>query len=66
MASTPEPANEAELLDRLLEPMLEETGRIIDEGIVLRASDIDVIWVHGYGWPAWRGGPAWYRDHRPA
>lgn len=66
MASTPEPASEAELLDRLLEPMLEETGRIIDEGIVLRASDIDVIWVHGYGWPAWRGGPAWYRDHRPA
>ncbi|MDP3342426.1 3-hydroxyacyl-CoA dehydrogenase NAD-binding domain-containing protein [Frigidibacter sp.] len=52
------------LLQRLLDPMLEETGKIIAEGIVQRPSDIDVIWVHGYGWPAWRGGPAWYRDHR--
>ncbi|AMY70328.1 3-hydroxyacyl-CoA dehydrogenase NAD-binding domain-containing protein [Frigidibacter mobilis] len=52
------------LLQRLLDPMLEETGKIIAEGIVQRPSDIDVIWVHGYGWPAWRGGPSWYRDHR--
>lgn len=52
------------LLQRLLDPMLEETGTIIAEGIVQRPSDIDVIWVNGFGWPAWRGGPAWYRDHR--
>lgn len=55
--------NQAEILDRLLAPMLEEAGAIIDEGVVLRPSDIDVIWVHGYGWPAWRGGPVWWRDH---
>ncbi|MCR5942761.1 3-hydroxyacyl-CoA dehydrogenase [Ochrobactrum sp. XJ1] len=54
------------LLERLLTPMLEEVGRIIDEKIVVRPSDIDVIWVHGYGWPAWRGGPSYYRDHRSA
>lgn len=56
--------SEAEILARLLGPMLEETGKIIDEGIVLRPSDIDVIWVHGFGWPAWRGGPAYYRDQQ--
>ena len=32
------------------------------EGIAARASDIDVIWMNGYGWPAWRGGPMYYAD----
>ncbi|WP_173934759.1 3-hydroxyacyl-CoA dehydrogenase NAD-binding domain-containing protein [Chelativorans sp. Marseille-P2723] len=64
MTGTREAASDEWLLEQLLAPMFEEIGRIIDEGIVLRASDIDVIWVHGYGWPAWRGGPAWYREHR--
>lgn len=62
-ADTP-PLSEPALLERLLEPMLAETVGIIEEGIVLRPSDIDVIWVHGYGWPRWRGGPAWWREHR--
>lgn len=50
----------AEILDALLTPMLTEVDAILSEGIALRRSDIDVVWVHGYGWPAYRGGPAWY------
>jgi 3-hydroxyacyl-CoA dehydrogenase len=48
---------EGEILERLLYPMVNEGARILEEGIAARASDIDVVWVHGYGWPAWRGGP---------
>ena len=40
-----------EILDRLVLPMLNEGARILEEGIAIRASDIDVIWVYGYGWP---------------
>lgn len=47
----------AEIRDRLLLPMINEGARILEEGIAARASDIDVVWVHGYGWPAWTGGP---------
>jgi 3-hydroxyacyl-CoA dehydrogenase len=35
---------------------------ILEEGFALRASDIDIIYVNGYGYPAWRGGPMWYAD----
>jgi len=49
-----------EILERTLYAMVDEGARILAEGIAQRASDIDVVWVHGYGWPAWRGGPmAW-------
>ncbi len=51
-----------EILDRLVLPMLNEGARILKEGIAMRASDIDVIWVYGYGWPVWRGGPMFYAD----
>ena len=51
-----------ETLERMLYPMINEAARILDEGIALRASDIDVVWVFGYGWPAWRGGPMHYAD----
>lgn len=63
-SSTAPESDSAELLQRLLGPMLEECCKIVEEGIVLRPSDIDVIWVHGYGWPAWRGGPEWYRQQQ--
>jgi 3-hydroxyacyl-CoA dehydrogenase len=46
-----------EIRDRLLLPMINEGARILEDGIAARASDIDVVWVHGYGWPAWTGGP---------
>ncbi len=42
--------------------MINEGARLLDEGIAARASDIDVIWVYGYGFPAHRGGPMFYAD----
>lgn len=52
----------AEILDRLLIPVINEGAYILGEGIAQRASDIDMIWVHGHGWPAWRGGPMYHAD----
>jgi 3-hydroxyacyl-CoA dehydrogenase len=52
-----------EIIERLIFPMINEGAKILDEGIAYRASDIDVIWVYGYGWPIWRGGPMYYADH---
>jgi 3-hydroxyacyl-CoA dehydrogenase len=52
-----------EIVDRLLTPVIEEGRRILEEGIAARSSDIDVIWVHGYGWPVWRGGPMYYAEN---
>jgi 3-hydroxyacyl-CoA dehydrogenase len=51
-----------EAFERLIYPMINEAAKILDEGKALRASDIDVIWVYGYGWPQWRGGPMFYAD----
>jgi 3-hydroxyacyl-CoA dehydrogenase len=51
-----------EIVARILAAMINEGTRILDEGIAARASDIDVIWVYGYGFPAHRGGPMFYAD----
>lgn len=51
-----------EIALRILSAMINEGARILDEGIAARASDIDVIWVYGYGFPAHRGGPMFYAD----
>jgi 3-hydroxyacyl-CoA dehydrogenase len=51
-----------EIIERLLFPMINEGARILREGIARRAGDIDVIWVYGYGFPAYRGGPMYYAD----
>jgi 3-hydroxyacyl-CoA dehydrogenase len=51
-----------EIVERLLFPMINEGARILHEGIARRPGDIDVIWVYGYGFPAWRGGPMHYAD----
>jgi 3-hydroxyacyl-CoA dehydrogenase len=51
-----------EILERLLFPMINEGARILEEKIAQRPGDIDVIWVYGYGWPVWRGGPMYYAD----
>jgi 3-hydroxyacyl-CoA dehydrogenase len=53
---------EAEILARLLYPMVNEGAKILEEKIAIRASDIDVIWVYGYGWPVYRGGPMFWAD----
>jgi len=56
------PISDAEILVRCIYPMINEGARILEEGKALRASDIDVVWVNGYGWPAYRGGPMYYAD----
>jgi 3-hydroxyacyl-CoA dehydrogenase len=53
---------EREIVDRLLCALINEGARLLDEGYALRASDIDVVYVNGYGFPAWRGGPMFYGD----
>ena len=53
---------EAEILERCLYTLVNEGAKILDEGMALRASDIDVIWVYGYGFPKHRGGPMFYAD----
>ena len=42
--------------------MVNEGARILEEGYALRAVDIDIIYINGYGFPAYRGGPMWYAD----
>lgn len=54
--------SDEEILDRLLLPMINEGAKILEEGKALRASDIDVIWINGYGWPAYRGGPMFHAE----
>ena len=51
-----------EILTRCVYPLINEGARILDEGIAQRASDIDVVWVNGYGFPPYRGGPMFYAD----
>jgi 3-hydroxyacyl-CoA dehydrogenase len=51
-----------EILNRCLYPLLNEGFRILQEGIVQRASDIDVVWTSGYGFPRYRGGPMFYAE----
>lgn len=54
--------NDEEILDRCLLPMINEGAKILEEGIAIRSSDIDVVWVNGYGWPVYKGGPMFYAD----
>ena len=58
----PRAVSEAEILERCIYPMINEGAKILEEGIAIRASDIDVVWVNGYGWPVYRGGPMFYGD----
>jgi 3-hydroxyacyl-CoA dehydrogenase len=62
MGITRRPISDDEILRRLLYPMVNEGARILEERIAIRASDIDVIWVYGYGWPVYRGGPMFWAD----
>ncbi len=54
--------DDQEILERLVYPMINEGAKILAEGIAQRASDIDVVWIYGYGWPVYRGGPMFYAD----
>ena len=58
----PRTIGDDEIFERMFYPMINEGARILEEGIASRPSDIDVIWMNGYGWPSWTGGPMFYAD----
>jgi 3-hydroxyacyl-CoA dehydrogenase len=54
--------SDEEILERCIYPMINEGAKILEEGKAQRASDIDIVWINGYGWPAYRGGPMYYGE----
>jgi 3-hydroxyacyl-CoA dehydrogenase len=54
--------SDQEILERCTYPLINEGARILEAGKAYRASDIDIVWLNGYGWPAYRGGPMFYAD----
>jgi 3-hydroxyacyl-CoA dehydrogenase len=54
--------SDQEILERLLYPMVNEGARILEEKMAQRSSDIDIVWLNGYGWPAFTGGPMYWAD----
>lgn len=54
--------DDEELRDRLILPMINEGAKLIEEGVVERGSDIDAVWLSGFGWPTWKGGPMYWAD----
>jgi 3-hydroxyacyl-CoA dehydrogenase len=58
----PRKISDEEILERCIYPMINEGVKILEEGKAIRASDVDTVWVNGYGWPVYRGGPMFYGD----
>jgi 3-hydroxyacyl-CoA dehydrogenase len=58
----PRPFDDTEIVERCIYALVNEGARILEEGIALRASDIDVVYLTGYGFPRFRGGPMRYAD----
>ncbi len=56
------PISDDEIVPRCLYPLVNEGAKILEEGLALRASDVDIIWMHGYGFPRYRGGPMFWAD----
>ncbi|MGV1759761.1 3-hydroxyacyl-CoA dehydrogenase NAD-binding domain-containing protein [Rhizobium sp. A22-96] len=56
--------DEAAIADAVILPMVNEAARILEEGVAVRAADIDLVKIHGYGFPRWRGGPMHYAEAR--
>jgi 3-hydroxyacyl-CoA dehydrogenase len=54
--------SDEEIRDRCILAMVNEGAKILEEGKAQRASDIDTVWINGYGWPTYRGGPMFYAD----
>ena len=54
--------SDEEILQRCIYPLINEGARILEEGIVQRASDLDIVWLYGFGFPRYRGGPMFYAD----
>ena len=55
--------DDQEILERCLFPMVNEGACILAEGKAQRASDIDIVWINGYGWPVYRGGPMFWAQN---
>jgi 3-hydroxyacyl-CoA dehydrogenase len=51
-----------DIVERCIYALINEGAKILEEGIALRASDVDLVWIHGYGFPRYRGGPMFYAD----
>jgi 3-hydroxyacyl-CoA dehydrogenase len=51
-----------EIVERTVYALINEGAKVLEEGLALRASDIDIIYIYGYGFPAYRGGPMWFAD----
>jgi 3-hydroxyacyl-CoA dehydrogenase len=58
----PRTIGDEEILERCIYPMINEGAKLLEEKKAIRASDIDVVWMNGYGWPVYRGGPMFYAD----
>jgi 3-hydroxyacyl-CoA dehydrogenase len=58
----PRTISDDEILERTIYPMINEGANILEEKKAIRASDIDTVWINGYGWPVYRGGPMYYGD----
>jgi 3-hydroxyacyl-CoA dehydrogenase len=56
------PVSDEEIFERMTYPMINEGARILHEGIAARPGDIDIVWLYGYGWPAYRGGPMYHGE----
>ena len=56
--------SDSDIQERILKAAFEEGKRILESGIANKASDLDVIWVNGYGLPRWRGGPMHYAQEQ--
>jgi 3-hydroxyacyl-CoA dehydrogenase len=55
--------SDQEIIERTIYPMVNEAAKILEEGMAQRASDVDVVWVYGYGWPVYKGGPMYWADN---
>ncbi len=60
---TPRKISDEEIVHRLVYALVNEGAKILEEGIATRASDIDIVYIYGYGFPFYRGGPMCYADH---
>lgn len=58
----PHPASIEEIVERCVYALINEGARVVEEGIALRSVDLDIIYINGYGFPSWRGGPMKYAD----
>jgi 3-hydroxyacyl-CoA dehydrogenase len=61
-AITPRKVSSREIVERCIYALVNEGARIVEDGIAQRSSDIDIVYLNGYGFPVWRGGPMFYAD----